>query len=317
MKKIPRSARIIGMIFVGIALLGASCSSSDSSEAPASQICTPGDRKSCIGSGLCQGTQACAADGQSYDPCICNAAAGAAGSGGKPGSAGQGGASAAGTSGSGGKAGQGGVGTGGVSGGGQSGAGVSGSGQAGAGVSGGGQAGAGVSGGGQAGSGNAGSGNAGSGNAGSGNAGSGQAGVSGAGQAGAGASGAGGNPPTCDEPQCAALCQASGQGSLCFQGACTCTRNAPECVDQGDSGLGVCTPAQCSSCCQSSQALDGICQAEACTCLSPPGSCDPVACGKSCPTGCGACVQGLCACDDPAACGDGGVPDAGITNDGG
>jgi hypothetical protein len=321
-------SRLFSALLFGASSLAVACSSGDSGT-DAAKICAAGDLKACVGTGQCKGFQACAADGQSYDPCVCSGAGGSSGtgggaSGGKGGAAATGGAATAGkggaTGGVGGAAGSAGVGGGGVGG-------IGGKGGAGAGGASAGSAG---KGGATAGSGGAsGAGNGGASGAGNGGAsGAGNGGASGAGNGGAsgGMSGAGGGA-SCDDMACLVSCMNANKHGFCVSGSCACTDiPAPVCAGGADGGAPdggqSCSASSCSACCQAKTGTTcGACSpiTDECTCFAevvcnPPPVCDPAACGKACASGCGACVQNMCACADPSACiqSDGGPTDGGL-----
>ena len=65
-------------------------------DSPSPKVCAAGDGKACTGANQCAGLQSCAADGASWDPCVCSGAAGKGGSSGAAaGAAGKSGGAAA------------------------------------------------------------------------------------------------------------------------------------------------------------------------------------------------------------------------------
>lgn len=65
------------LAFLGF-LFSVGCGSDDSNGADKSLACVPGQSDSCAGPSGCSGAQVCAADGASYDECVCGMATGGA-----------------------------------------------------------------------------------------------------------------------------------------------------------------------------------------------------------------------------------------------
>jgi hypothetical protein len=241
LRSVLAASLVLGMV------LAYGCSSSDPAPAANTQSCVPGASKACAGPQACNGFQACAADGKSFDPCVC----GAGGAGGAAGSSSTGGNGGQSTGGGGQSTGGGGQSTGG---GGQS-------------TGGGGQS---AGGGGQS----AGGGGQSAGGGGQNAAGGGQN-AGGGGQPG-GSGGSGGNPPSCVLEKCDAACATTGKVGTCLSDQCVCAYPTQTCnyQDAFDAGFPTnCGNNQCAICCATTALPCGVCtDITTCTC-SPAQAC--------------------------------------------